>query len=191
MLQVKIEQIRERGYELDEEVGLELIRSALADAEGEGFKAEVPFKLHGKLNKVGSGVLLNGRFEAKVTVPCKRCLTQVELTLPQEFTLNLVPKSLARDVGVDEEADDDGRAERAGSFTLDDAEQEVFDGKVIDLTHIVREQLLLALPMSAVCTEDCQGLCTVCGQNLNEQACKCERKPIDPRLAALKDIKLN
>ena len=74
---------------------------------------------------------------------------------------------------------------------MDLAEQDTFDGKVIDLDPIVREQLLLALPMSAVCTEDCKGLCTVCGQNLNEKQCGCDTRQVDPRLAALKNIKLN
>jgi uncharacterized protein len=45
--------------------------------------------------------------------------------------------------------------------------------------------------MSVVCREDCQGLCAQCGQNLNEKKCGCEQRVIDPRLAALKDIKLN
>jgi len=55
----------------------------------------------------------------------------------------------------------------------------------------VREQVLLAIPMSAVCREDCAGLCAQCGQNLNEKKCGCETKVIDPRLAPLKNIKLN
>lgn len=55
----------------------------------------------------------------------------------------------------------------------------------------MREQVLLALPMSAVCREDCKGLCAQCGQNLNEKQCGCEQKVIDPRLAPLMNIKLN
>ena len=192
MLQIKYDQIREGGFTVNEPVGLPLIESALAEAEGAGFTVDKPFQLQAKLHKVGTGVLLNGRFTAEVKVPCKRCLTECTLTLPQEFTLNLIPKTLARDMGLtQEEAEDDGRTERAGTFNLDDAEQEVFDGKVIDLEPIVREQLLLALPMSAVCREACEGLCAQCGQNLNEKHCSCEKKVIDPRLAALKDIKLN
>jgi uncharacterized protein len=191
MLQVKIDQIREGGLKLDEPVALALIQSTLAEAQGVGFRAERPFQLRAQLNKVGSGVLLVGGFTAELTAPCKRCLAEVRLTLPQEFTLNLIPRSLAQDVGLPAEAEDDGRSERGGSFELDDAEQEVYDGKVIDLAPIVREQLLLALPMSSVCGEGCAGLCIICGQNLNERDCGCERKPLDPRLAALKEIKIN
>ena len=68
---------------------------------------------------------------------------------------------------------------------------EPFDGKTIDLDPIIREQVLLALPVSVLCREDCKGLCTVCGEDLNEKDCGCERKVVDVRLAKLKDIKLN
>jgi uncharacterized protein len=50
---------------------------------------------------------------------------------------------------------------------------------------------LLALPVSVVCRDECKGLCPVCGQDLNEAECSCERKVVDPRLAVLKSIKLN
>ncbi len=76
------------------------------------------------------------------------------------------------------------------STALDDADEELFDGKVINLQPIVREQVLLSLPMNAVCKEDCRGLCTKCGQNLNEKECGCDTSFVDPRLAVLKDIKV-
>lgn len=188
-MQVKIQEIRQGGLTLNEQVGLTWLQGTLADTEG--FRAETPFKVEFRLNKVGSGVLLNGAFTATVVAPCKRCLVDVVLTVPTLFTLNLVPENLADQAGVDQDGEDDGRAERAGSFHLEDAEEEVFDGRVIDLDPIIREQLLLALPMSAVCTDDCKGLCSVCGQNLNEKPCGCETRQVDPRLAALKNIKLN
>ncbi len=55
---------------------------------------------------------------------------------------------------------------------------------------MVREQLVLSLPADPVCREDCQGLCTVCGANLNERDCGCDRHVPDPRWAGLKNIKL-
>ena len=76
-------------------------------------------------------------------------------------------------------------------FDLAAADHEVFDGKTINLATIVREQVLLALPMSVVCKEDCRGLCPICGQDQNQSACDCERHVPDPRFAALKNIKLS
>lgn len=185
---VKIEEIREKGLDLNQRIEKAQVQEALDDS---GYSAAEGLNLLVHFKKVGTGVLLNGEFKADVTVPCKRCVGEVKMALPARFTLNLVPDNLAKDQGVDDEGDDDERSERGGSFRLEDVESDTFDGKVIDLAPIFREQLLLALPMYAVCGDDCKGLCTVCGQNLNEAKCGCDTRQVDPRLAALKNIKLN
>ena len=188
---VKIEEIRDAGLNVTERLSLEQLTTTL---EGSGFKPAADLEAPVHLRKVSGGVLLEGRFTARVEAPCKRCLADSTLELPASFTLNLVPKSLARgeDVLDEKEIEEKERSqgETGGSFTINDADEEVFDGKVIDLTPIVREQVVLALPMSAVCREDCRGLCGQCGQNLNEKACGCSPKFEDPRFAALKNIKL-
>jgi uncharacterized protein len=190
---VKIEQIQEKGLQLDEPIALELLQEVLGGkGQDTGFRATRPSTLHASLRKVSGGVLVQGNFTAHVAAPCKRCLVDVTLDLPVSFTINLVPESLLR--GDDFEEKDEAaeeQGEMAGSFELEDADEEVFDGKTIDLDPIVREQVLLALPMNAVCREDCKGLCAQCGQNLNEKQCGCEQKVIDPRLAPLMNIKLN
>jgi uncharacterized protein len=191
---VKIEQIQEPGLKLDEPIGLELLQEVLGDAgKDTGFRATQPSTLHAFLRKVSGGVLVQGNFTAHVAAPCKRCLVDVKVDLPVSFTLNLVPESLVRgdDLGDEDEKGDRDPGETGGSFDLEDADEEVFNGKTIDLDPIVREQVLLALPMNAVCREDCKGLCAQCGQNLNEKQCGCEQKVIDPRLAPLMNIKLN
>lgn len=191
---VKIEQIQETGLKLDEPIGLELLQEVLGEAGHDtGFRATQPSTLHASLRKVSGGVLVQGNFTAHVAAPCKRCLVDVKVDLPVSFTLNMVPESLVRgdDLGDEDDKDDRNQAETGGSFELKDTDEEVFDGKTIDLDPIVREQVLLALPMNAVCREDCKGLCAQCGQNLNEKQCGCEQKVIDPRLSPLMNIKLN
>ncbi|MEO7658752.1 MAG: DUF177 domain-containing protein, partial [Pyrinomonadaceae bacterium] len=64
----------------------------------------------------------------------------------------------------------------------------VEDGK-IDMAEVVREQLLLVQPEQIFCREDCKGLCPQCGANLNLIDCKCADDDIDPRWAALKNLK--
>lgn len=188
---VKIEEIRDEGLQVKKEMNLELLGAAL---EGSGFRAIESLIVSANLRKVSGGVLLQGQFTSRVVADCKRCLVESKLELPVTFTINLVPESLARgeDLLDEEELEekDRGQGESGGSFSLDDADEEVFDGKIIDLEPIIREQVLLALPMSAVCREECRGLCTQCGQNLNEKQCGCDTKFVDPRLAALKNIKL-
>lgn len=193
---VKIEQIREEGLHLEEPLSLELLADVLSDQAGDtGFRPVRPATLTADFHKVSGGVLLRGKARIDVAAECKRCLTPVTRAIPVDFTLNLVPASLYKAEQAEAEGEgegqDKGQAESGGSFALDAADRDVFDGKKIELDPIVREQVLLALPMSVVCKEDCRGLCITCGQNLNERDCGHSQRVLDPRLAALKDIKLN
>ncbi len=57
----------------------------------------------------------------------------------------------------------------------------------LNLDELVREDILLSLPTKILCREDCKGICPYCGTNLNEKQCDC-KKPVDPRLEALKQF---
>jgi uncharacterized protein len=190
-MQVKVEEIRDTGLTLNEPVSEKLLASALEEHGHEtGFHPVGPTNLEVSFKRVSGGVLLNGKLTPKLTAPCKRCVTDVQFEVPITFSLNLIPESqvkAAADVG---EGEDDEAAEESGSFDLEAADQEVFNGKTIDLDPIVREQVLLALPMNVVCREDCKGLCAVCGEDRNTKDCGHEQRVLDPRLMALKDIKL-
>jgi uncharacterized protein len=187
---VTVDQIREGGLSLDETLSESFLTHALAEVKDTGFRPDAPALLHVKLQKTGSGVLLRGSTEVAVHTPCRRCLADVHLRVPVSFTLNLVSRA-ALAAGGGEDGADDEESERGGSFALERADEELFDGKTIDVDPLVREQVLLALPMHAVCREDCKGLCGSCGQNLNEGQCGCAKTQVDPRLAALKNFKLN
>ncbi|MGQ0504096.1 MAG: YceD family protein [Myxococcaceae bacterium] len=188
---VTIEQIRDEGLSLDEPISAELIAQALAhEGKETGYRAARGSRLQANLQRVSGGVLLHGSFAAEFLAPCNRCLAEVTVRMPVSFTLNLIPRDKA-DGKKEGDVDDDHGSVQAGTFALEDADEELFDGKTIDLDPILREQVLLALPMQVVCDEDCKGLCPMCGQNRNEKQCGCAPKVVDPRLAALKDIKLN
>jgi uncharacterized protein len=200
---VKIEEIQEPGLELKETVKPEVLNEALADAGGFALVSSRPFQASFK--RLSGQVHLKGTFGATVKAPCRRCLKDVTFELPVEFALRMVPQAPRRERDDDEVADaakgpgrkrkqkkeDDGQSPMAASFELDEIDAEPFDGKTIDLDPVLREQVLLALPVTVLCREDCRGLCTTCGQDLNEQDCgHSEKKEVDVRLAKLKDIKL-
>ena len=63
------------------------------------------------------------------------------------------------------------------------------DSDVFDLEPVIWEQLELDLPMHALCREDCQGLCPICGGNRNVAPCDCDPVPSDPRWSALENLK--
>src|SRR6266851_4591997 len=71
----------------------------------------------------------------------------------------------------------------------DDAEIGFFEGEGLFLADVLREQVLLALPMKVICRGDCRGLCPNCGANLNHEECRCETHATDPRLAPLARLK--
>lgn len=197
---VKIEEIQEPGLELTEEVDVGVLQGALAESEGYTLKAAT--KLKASFKKVSGRVHLKGAFRATVAAPCRRCLKDQSLDIPVEFSLRMVPH--AEVVGPEEDGGpgrhkgkrrhgkkDDEAELSAASFELDEVDAEPFDGKTIDLDPILREQLLLALPVTVLCQEDCRGLCARCGQDLNEGDCgHGAMKEVDVRLAKLKDIKL-
>ncbi len=188
---VQVEQIREGGLTLTQPLAQPFLAEVLADAVREGFSPAAASQLTAKLLRTAGGVLLEGQADLSLLAPCKRCAAEVRLTVPVGFTLNLVPARVEQGRPAGGDDSDKSEAESSGSFELAEADLDVYHGKQIDLDPIVREQVLLSLPMHVVCREDCRGLCGMCGQNLNEAACSCESKRVDPRLAVLKDIKLN
>lgn len=199
---VRIEEIQEPGLKRTEPIKPTVLESALADSEGFALISSTP--LAASFKKVSGRVFVRGEFSAQLSCPCKRCTVEVKVPIEVEFSLRMVPEAVAPrvDETVDPAApvkrrkpqrkEDDGQAPTAASFELDEIDAEPFNGKTIDLDPVVREQVLLALPVSVLCRDDCKGLCSTCGQDLNEKDCGHGKvKEVDVRLAKLKDIKLN
>jgi len=131
---------------------------------------------HHSKRKVVQDIRLKGRVDTSLEMPCARCLEPVVQQVSRDFDL------LYRPLGTDA-----GHEER--SVTDAEAEISYYEGKGLVLEDALREQLLLAMPVKAVCREDCKGLCPQCGKNLNSGTCSCTAQVEDPRWAALKDIR--
>lgn len=133
-------------------------------------------EIEGRASRKGSEVRLRGRITASAEVDCDRCLSTVTLPVETDFDVTYVPAVADGSSGTAE-------------LQEDDLSVAVFDGEAIDIDELVREQLLLALPTRALCSEECKGLCPLCGANRNtDSACACEQKEIDPRWAGLKAV---
>jgi uncharacterized protein len=102
--------------------------------------------------------------------------------------LTFVPEDEVREASG-ATAPDRGAGYGAGSLEVVAADEETYSGKVIDLDPVVREQLLLSIPAYPVCRESCKGLCPVCGANLNDGDCGCDRRTPDPRWAGLEKFR--
>jgi uncharacterized protein len=186
-MRVNIDEIKDAGLRRSWDVTREAADEMVAGDQA-GYRARGPVHVDAHLEKVERRVLVDAHGRAELTVPCGRCLAPVSVDLPVEFELTLVP---ADEYQEDDDGGKDGRGGlTAGSFVPDQAEEETYSGKVIDLDPLLREQLVLSLPAYPVCREDCKGLCSVCGANLNERECGCDRHVPDPRWAGLKNLKL-
>jgi len=138
-------------------------------------RAEVVEEHHGK-HEIIKDIRLRGRLSAGLELQCARCLEPVKQDVEREFELLYRP--LGADAGRDEL-----------SVTAAEAEIGYYQGDGILLEDVLREQVLLALPLKITCGEDCKGLCPHCGKNLNEEQCSCNVPMEDPRWAALKEIR--
>jgi len=121
-------------------------------------------------------IRLKGKLETRLEVACARCLDPVVVPVKRSF--DLLYRPLGTDAGHQE-------------LSVTDAEAEIgyYQGEGLLLEDTLREQVLLAVPLKTVCSDDCQGICPSCGKNLNEGACSCEDDVEDPRWSALKEIR--
>ena len=138
-------------------------------------RAELVEEHHGK-HKIIRDIRLRGRLSADLELQCARCLDPVPQKVNREFELLYRP--LGADAGRDE-------------LSVTDAEAEIgyYQGEGILLEDVLREQVLLALPLKVTCRDDCKGLCPQCGKNLNQEQCSCAAPVEDPRWQALKEIR--
>ena len=144
--------------------------------DDETVKLRSAARVAGKIKKGIVQTDVEGRISADLTVECIRCLQPVDTTLNNPFIAGFVT------------VENYPQAKEA-KLNQQDLEVSLFAGDTIDLTELVREQILLAVPEQVFCREDCKGLCLKCGANRNLIDCSCEEKEIDPRWAALKNLK--
>lgn len=119
-----------------------------------------------RLTRTGQGVVVQARFKGRIQSECVRCLTDFsqELTAEIDDLFTYPP----------EKADDPLMA--------------ISEQAVLDLSPMVREMLLVDMPIQPKCRPDCAGLCPHCGENRNEVECSHPEVEIDPRMAVLKSL---
>ena len=118
-----------------------------------------------------------GHLEVEMQAECDRCLEPAKFPIRTEFEVFSQPLG-EPEAGGSEEVEI-GDAESALHF---------YEGSGIELGDILREEILLRLPMRKVCGPECKGICPQCGRNRNRESCGCEAKPADPRWSALQEI---
>jgi uncharacterized protein len=122
------------------------------------------------------GLLVRAKLETQVSLTCSRCVSdfvyQSVLTIEEESFPSVDPLT-GRKTDPPEEAE--------GVIHLDDQH-------VLDMSEVMRQYLLTDTPIKPLCRKECPGLCPGCGTNLNEEKCKCQAVPNDPRGASLAEL---
>lgn len=120
-------------------------------------------------------VRIQGRYSVLMVAQCDRCLGRASFPLEGAFDLEYCPMAqIARDEEIE--------------IGKDEVEIGFYKGDGIQLEDILREQILLALPMQRVCREDCKGICPTCGQNRNDEPCECRQSETDVRWGGLREL---
>jgi uncharacterized protein len=150
------------------------------DFSGQEVEQSSPLQASGSAELIDGSddIRVEGRYSVEMSAECDRCLGRARFSLEGAFDLYYRPTSeLTREEEVE----------------VEDADTEIgfYEGEGLELDDVLREQVLLALPMQRVCSETCKGICPICGVNRNEKECSCSVKPAGDRWGgALRKLEL-
>lgn len=116
-----------------------------------------------RLKRQGQRVVVTGRFSATAVFTCDRCLGEFHLPLDSDFRIDLeLPTEGIREI------------EEKDHYCHDnEMDMDIIENGEINITDILQQQLYLAMPMKKLCSEECRGMCSKCGVNLNYEQCRC------------------
>ena len=129
-------------------------------------KAPVELKITNQENKK---LFIRGTVDFTALIPCSRCLEEIPTNIHFDIDKELI---IDRSVVTDEEMD----------------ESDYLIGFDLDVDRLIYEEILVNWPVKVLCSENCKGICKVCGINLNKGDCNCQRTELDPRMAAFQDV---
>jgi len=132
----------------------------------DGYLFDKPVSFNGVVTNTGGVLKLDGHLKVSFTTKCYRCLNDVEGELELEIKEDFLPPQ-----------------------ANDDDEFYTYEGNNIDIDKVLKDNIILNLPMKQVCDDNCKGLCRTCGTNLNISQCDCKHEAdVDPRMEALKNF---
>jgi uncharacterized protein len=136
-----------------------------------------PLKAAGKVELVTGSlgeIRVKGHISVSMEADCDRCLEPATCPIDADFELYYRPvaEGYGEEVAIDKS----------------ESEMGFYEGSGVELKDVLREYVLLALPMQRVCNDNCKGICPVCGQNRNQKDCACQAEAVDDRWAALKHL---
>jgi uncharacterized protein len=173
MLKVELRSLEQEDLLVEEKgwaqsLGIELVPELNAE----------PLEIHCVLSKIDDLISAKGWVKGKMLLCCDRCLKSFESCYKSYFEMHYRPQPT--------DVPDEGMEEDLPDGTV---ETVYYEGDILDIADQVRQTVLLSVPMRALCSDGCRGLCGGCGCDLNLESCRCSGSNLDPRWSALKDWK--
>lgn len=148
------------------------------DFSKDGLVQATPMEWTAVAEQAGGEIRIAGRVISKVDLPCSRCLEPARVPIDWSFDLFFMERDEMK-------FDEDEEVE----LSDEDTRTAFFTGSELPIADILREQVLLALPMKALCRSDCKGLCPKCGANMNNDSCSCTRDSFEPSHEGLAELR--
>jgi uncharacterized protein len=178
MLHLKYEDIPEEGLTLKWTEEKASLGAYLKDFSKINFDFETPLQSEVHVLKMGRSVLIKGQVQTDLRLLCVRCLKEFSYPLFSTFELTLHP---IKETSSKEEAELEEK----------DLESGYFEEGEIYLSEIACEQIFLEIPYKPLCHENCKGLCSICGKDLNLFSCTCVSDEISSSFSVLQKLKLD
>ncbi|MGD1076040.1 MAG: DUF177 domain-containing protein [Thermodesulfovibrionales bacterium] len=134
-----------------------------------------PVKASLHIDKVSAEVLVQGTMQTLLELQCSRCLKP--FSKETDLDVNVVYHPL-----------EELKGEERHEIKDDELDTGFYQGDELDIQELVREQIILNIPLKPLCSESCKGICPKCGSDLSTDTCTCEQRDPDPRLAVLKKL---
>ncbi len=128
-----------------------------------------PVSAEVRIIRSGDKIVVRGNVKTTIELECTRCLAPYSEKIDSSFDLVFFPEEV---VTFEEEIE----------LKEEDLNTLYYKEGIIDIDRIIIDQINLSIPFKPLCSEECKGLCPVCGKNLNEGPCGCEVKKSDPRI---------
>lgn len=166
--------LSEIALNLGKRIAYHIDEPPIKDMDG-GLNCISPIVGDAVFTNTGSHILVRGNFKTRVEIECSRCLRMytTDLDLPIEEALPI-------EGHIPEVSEDDEDQE-----ILDEEFDPLYVDNIYDLTELLRQSIIVAVPIKALCLEDCKGLCPHCGMNLNEGQCECPPETLNEAFAGL------
>jgi DUF177 domain-containing protein len=176
LLTVPVERITWEGLDFPVSLEADWFAQWLKEQPGLDFSPAEPVIGNIHLERHDDNILVRGRLRGKLSFSCSRCLDVFAAPLAADFDLLL--KIGRPPVSTQEHELDTG-----------ELDEDYFQGDELDLNAILREQILLTVPLKPLCREECLGLCRQCGANLNREPCSCIAPKLSSSFDALEKLK--